>query len=164
MKLYQLKRPQGLPLTIEAAREFFSRPVNLPLITPPWLNMTVRSSLPEKMHPGMIITYRIQPVFRIPLTWITEITHVQRPYFFIDEQRFGPYRFWHHQHSFTPKNDGIEMHDIVCYGLKFGIIGRLIHRYWVRSRLEDIFDYRKEQLRRWLPVTSKATLAASLNR
>lgn len=123
--------------------------------------MTVTSSLPKKMHPGMIIIFRIHPVLRIPWAWITEITHVKEPYYFVDEQRFGPYRFWHHLHVFIPKNDGIEMHDIVHYGLKFGLLGRLMHRYRVRRLLEDIFDHRREQLRRRWPEHSTSGAVCS---
>jgi ligand-binding SRPBCC domain-containing protein len=163
MKLYQLKRSQCLPLAVDDAWEFFSRPSNLPRITPAWLNLTVTSSPPDAMHPGMIITYRIYPLFRIPMTWITEITHVRQPYFFVDEQRFGPYRFWHHQHIFTPAAEGIEMHDIVHYALKFGLLGRLIHGCWLRRRLEHIFDYRKKQLHEHLRKTNTGASISPLN-
>jgi ligand-binding SRPBCC domain-containing protein len=93
MKLYQLKTSQKLPISIQTAWEFFSNPTNLSKITPPWLNFEVRTKLPEKMYCGMIITYFVRPLLNIPQTWVTEITHVNQPNYFVDEQRFGPYKF-----------------------------------------------------------------------
>lgn len=104
---------------------------------------------PNKMRPGMIITYKIAALFGIPLNWVTEITHVVEPYLFVDEQRFGPYKFWHHTHLFEEQDGGVLMSDIVYYGLPFGIIGNLVHPIIVRPRLEQIFNYRYEVLERY---------------
>ena len=98
MKLHQIHRKQVIPISISEAWEFFSSPENLSTITPSWLNLTVISDLPRGMHSGMIISYRITPIVRVPTIWISEITHVNRPTYFVDEQRLGPFRFWHHQH------------------------------------------------------------------
>ncbi len=97
MKVYQLKTIQNLPIGIDKAWEFFSNPNNLSVITPEWLNFKVTSKLPDKMYAGMIISYKVHPVLGIPNTWVTEITHVKEPFYFVDEQRFGPYKMWHHQ-------------------------------------------------------------------
>ena len=94
MKIYQLKALQNLPISIEAW-EFFSNPNNLSVITPEWLNFKITSRLPKKMYPGMIINYKVHPVLGIPTTWVTEITNVKEPFYFVDEQRFG------HGHSFA---------------------------------------------------------------
>lgn len=113
MKMYTLKAEQVIPISLDVAWDFFSNPNNLPKITPSWLNLKVTSDLPDKMYQGMIITYKVYPVFGIPQNWVTEITTVKEKNFFIDEQRFGPYKFWHHQHHFKEINDGVEMRDIV---------------------------------------------------
>jgi ligand-binding SRPBCC domain-containing protein len=100
------------------------------------------------MFPGMVIPYRLTPLFGIPITWISEITHVDPPHYFVDEQRFGPYRFWHHQHHFRPIKGGIEMIDTVNYFLRFGSLGRLMHALFIGKRLEEIFDFRQRSLER----------------
>ena len=146
MKLYTLQRTQKLPISLEKAWEFFSNPQNLALITPPSLNLKPVSDVPDKMCPGMIVIYRVKPFLGLGINWVTEITHVQRPHFFVDEQRFGPYRFWHHQHRFSEIEGGIEAEDTVNYGLPFGPLGRLAHSLSVRSQLEKIFDYREQVL------------------
>ena len=148
MKLYRLERRQHLPLTIAQAWEFFSNPKNLEKITPPELNLTPDNPVPAKMYPGMIVTYVVRPFPLVRNRWVTEITQVDEPNYFIDEQRFGPYKFWHHQHLFEEKPDGVEATDIIHYGLPFGPLGRMANAVVVRSQLERIFSYRAEVLAR----------------
>lgn len=144
--MHQLKRIQKLPIDIKTAWDFFSSPKNLSVITPPEMGFVVTSALPEKMYPGMMITYTVKPMLGIPVTWVTEITHVREQQFFVDEQRVGPYSIWHHQHFFKPIEGGIEMTDIVDYKLPFGIIGDIVQPFLVKPRLEHIFNYRNEKL------------------
>ena len=146
MKLYRLHRTQRLPLALEEAWHFFSRPENLRHITPGWLDFHLESDVPERMRPGTIIAYTIRPLLRVPVRWVTEITHVDAPHFFADEQRFGPYRFWHHQHHFRAVEGGVEMEDLVHYALPFGPVGRMAHALTVRRRLKAIFAFRREAL------------------
>lgn len=100
----------------------------------------------EKMYPGQLIKYKLYPFAGIPVRWTTEITHVSEPNYFVDEQRFGPYALWHHQHHFNETNNGIEMIDEVNYAIPFGIIGRVANSLFVRNQLRAIFDYRFEVL------------------
>ncbi|MEJ2476898.1 MAG: SRPBCC family protein [Desulfobacterales bacterium] len=137
---------QELPLSPDAAWDFFSRPENLARITPPDLGFEVTSSLPERMYPGMIVTYRVRPLAGVSVPWLTEITHVREPEFFVDEQRSGPYRFWHHQHHFAAIDRGIRMTDLVHYQVRFGPPGHWLAGGLVRRRLEEIFRYRRSVL------------------
>lgn len=148
MKLSRLSRVQYFPISIEQAWHFFSNPSNLSEITPSWLCFKLAQKVPENIHAGMIISYKLKPFPHIPVTWVTEITHIRKPEFFVDEQRFGPYKFWHHQHLFKTHGDGTEMTDIVHYAMSYGILGDLINRHIVSPRLENIFDYRYEKLKR----------------
>lgn len=147
MKLFSFSIIQKLPISITKAWGFFSNPKNLELITPPWLALRITSEIPEEMYPGMIITYDVNPFLGIPVNWVTEITHVDRPHLFVDEQRFGPYRFWHHKHLFREIRGGIEMQDIVHYAFRFGLIGKFIGALLVRERVRKIFIYRYEKLK-----------------
>ncbi len=146
MKLYKLHQKQVLPTTLADAWDFFSRPQNLEKITPPFLRFEIRNGAPPKMYAGMIVEYRIRDASGIPMTWVTEITRVDEPYLFIDEQRFGPYKFWHHQHYFREVEGGIEAEDIVHYAMPFGPIGQLVHAVYVKRQLQQIFDFRKRFL------------------
>ncbi|SNB47263.1 Ligand-binding SRPBCC domain-containing protein [Geobacter sp. DSM 9736] len=141
MKVYRLERVQLLRTTVEEAWRFFSDPANLPLITPPSLGFRVTSPLPGRMYPGMLVTYTVTPFPPLRVVWVTEITHVSEPHYFVDEQRFGPYRLWHHEHHFRQAESGVEMADTVTYALGFGLAGRMAAPF-VAARLRQIFDFR----------------------
>jgi len=144
MKLHVLEREIRLPVTIGRAWAFFSDARNLARITPPEMGFEVTSPLPERMYAGMIITYRVRPLLGVPVTWVTEITHVDEPRLFVDEQRFGPYRFWHHQHLFREIPGGVEVRDIVHYALPPG--AGPARALLVAPRLDAIFEYRRRVL------------------
>jgi ligand-binding SRPBCC domain-containing protein len=79
---------------------------------------------------------------------MTEITHVEEQQYFVDEQRFGPYTMWHHQHHFKSTNDGVLMTDIVHYKLPLYFLGDLAHGLFVKKQLKQIFDFRFEAAER----------------
>ena len=144
MNFYSIKSTQHLPLSLQAAWYFFSPPNNFAKITPPDMSFIITSDKKggEKMYAGQIITYILKPMLGIPVKWMTEITHVKEGEYFIDEQRFGPYKLWHHRHSFKKTATGVEMNDEVNYVLPFGILGTIAHKLFVRKRIEEIFTYR----------------------
>jgi ligand-binding SRPBCC domain-containing protein len=146
MKLFCLDEKQCLPISIVDAWSFFSDTNNLTKITPASLGLEISSAPDGQMYAGMIITHRVKPLLSIPINWVTEITHVDKPRLFIDEQRFGPYRFWHHQHHFREINGGVEIRDIVHYSPFVGPIGTLVNALIVRGQLKQIFDYRRSVL------------------
>ena len=98
------------------------------------------------MYAGLMIEYRVKPILGIPMNWITEITHVDDLRYFVDEQRKGPYRIWHHEHHFKETSKGIEMIDIVSYEIPFGPLGKLAHPFLVKKKLQEIFDYRYKKV------------------
>jgi ligand-binding SRPBCC domain-containing protein len=140
--LFQLHRKITLKTSIEEAWNFFSDPRNLKVIKPPKLNMTITSDLPSSMYEGMIISYKVHPILNIPLTWVTEITKIIPNQMFIDEQRHGPYKVWHHEHFFREVENGTEVEDLVSYVMPFGPLGILIQKLHVSGELERIFNYR----------------------
>jgi ligand-binding SRPBCC domain-containing protein len=148
MKSYQLNFEQLLPIPLAEAWDFFSSPLNLAKITPPEMAFTVTSTKEqtEKIYPGMIITYKVSPMFGIKLNWMTEITHVAEEKYFIDEQRFGPYQFWHHQHHFKAVAGGTLMKDILTYGLPLGPLGQLANSIFVQNKVKEIFDFRERKV------------------
>jgi ligand-binding SRPBCC domain-containing protein len=145
MGTYFLKTTQRLPIDIDIAWDFFSSPNNLKAITPEYMNFKVLSDA-QKMYAGQIIKYYVSPVFGIPLFWMTEITHVKDKFYFVDEQRFGPYALWHHKHFFKEIPGGIEMTDQVDYKMPLGFLGSIAHRLFVRKQIEGIFTYRTKVL------------------
>lgn len=166
MQLHRMEATQLLPIALDEAWRFFSDPSRLPHITPPWLNLKPTSALPVAMHPGLIVTYKVAPAPGVRVLWVTEITHVVDGVLFVDEQRAGPYRFWHHQHHFRAIPGGTEMRDIIHYALPFGLAGDLLGRRTVRGKVEGIFTYRREALMRIFgpaPVPSFAPVTPGLS-
>lgn len=153
MNFYTIKSTQHLPISLEEAWAFFSSPNNLEKITPADMSFVVTSDKKdsELMYAGQIITYIIKPLLGIPVKWMTEITHIKEGDYFIDEQRFGPYKLWHHKHSFKKTATGVEMNDIVNYVLPFGFIGSMAHFLFIRKRVEHIFEYRTKVLEKKFP-------------
>ena len=142
-RIYNLKSIQKLPVSLEQAWNFFSDPNKLLAVTPPFLNLKITNELfGNEVYAGQVMMYTVKPLFGIPVAWMTEITHVERLKLFIDEQRKGPYRLWHHQHHFKAIEGGVEMTDIVHYRLPFGILGNMAHALSVKNRLKEIFTYR----------------------
>jgi len=145
MGFYQLKTKQQIPATIDEVWDFISNPGNLKKITPEYMGFDITSENgDEKMHPGMIISYKVSPVFGIKMNWVTEITHVKEKEYFVDEQRVGPYSMWHHKHRIEEIEGGVLMTDIVSYKPPFGFIGNIANSLLIKKQLKEIFDFRQK--------------------
>jgi ligand-binding SRPBCC domain-containing protein len=147
MPLYQIYKTQKIPASIDEVWDFIASPGNLKEITPPYMGFIIKSkNANEKMYAGMIITYKVSPLAGIKLNWVTEITQVKEKDYFVDEQRIGPYKMWHHQHKIEAIEGGVLMTDIVSYQPPFGILGALANTLIIRRKLENIFDFRTNTL------------------
>ncbi len=152
MAIHLLERTQLLPISVEECWAFFSDPRNLEKLTPPSVDLKPLGECPPAIYAGMMIQYRVRPLLGIPMSWLTEITHVDPLRYFADSQRIGPYRLWNHEHFFKPAGPrSVEMRDRVHYALPFGFLGDLMHAALVRKELERIFAYREEAVRRLFP-------------
>jgi ligand-binding SRPBCC domain-containing protein len=146
MAVYEIKQQQFINRPLHEVWDFFSNPKNLAVITPDYMNFTVTSAQTDAIYAGQIITYKVSPILGIPLYWMTEITQVKEGKSFIDEQKIGPYKLWHHQHFFEEKDGGVLMKDHVHYQLPLGFLGNIVHFLFVKSQLENIFKYRKNKV------------------
>ena len=144
--MYVLEREQSIPIDLDKAWAFFSSPKNLKEITPDYLGFEILSDLPEHMYEGLFIRYTVRPLLGLPLEWVTEITHIKEGQFFVDEQRKGPYRIWHHEHHFEAYSGGVRMFDRVSYELPLGALGKLAHPLLVKGKLNEIFQYRFDKV------------------
>lgn len=143
MAFYQLISEQIIPSTIDEVWNFISSPGNLKEITPRYMNFEITSkNLPEKMYEGMIISYKVSPLPALRMTWVTEITYVEEKKYFVDEQRIGPYKMWHHQHKIEAVSGGVKMTDIVSYQPPFGFLGSIANFLFIKRQLKKIFDFR----------------------
>lgn len=149
-----LKTKQKLGIDLDTAWDFFSSPKNLKEITPSYMGFDITSgNQDEKIYPGMIITYKVSPLLNIPMNWMTEITQVNPGKYFIDEQLFGPYKIWHHEHHFKEIEGGVEMIDILHYKAPLGFLGNLAENLIVRKKVKEIFDFREQKLEQLFPFS-----------
>ena len=148
--IYRLEREQWLPRPVDEVFSFFSRPENLQVITPPWLDFRMVEA-PQALSAGSLIRYRLRWRW-VPIRWTTEISEWNAPHGFVDREISGPYALWNHEHWFSPLEGGTAMRDRVTYGLPFGWIGRAFHSLVVRRDVERIFDFRGETMRRLFPA------------
>jgi ligand-binding SRPBCC domain-containing protein len=144
MPVYQFYKEQIIPASRLEVWDFISSPDNLKKITPPEMGFVITSShLPEKMYAGMIVSYKVRPHPAFNTNWVTEITQVREGAYFVDEQRAGPYRIWHHQHILDEHEKGIQMKDLVTYLPPLGILGGMANRFMIRGKLKEIFAFRE---------------------
>ncbi len=147
MAAHTIKTVQKIPVSLDSAWMFFSNPANLQAITPEGMGFKVISKHHGPvMYAGQIIEYTLKPLLGIPVYWMTEITQVKNKEYFIDEQRFGPYKLWHHQHHFKAIEGGVEMTDIVHYKNPLWWLGRLANALFVKKKLQKIFEYRFQKV------------------
>lgn len=147
MGFYQFKKTQEINASLEEVWKFISDPANLKKITPDYMGFDIISKdVPSEMYAGMIISYKVSPLFGIKTTWVTEITHLKENSYFVDEQRVGPYKIWHHQHMIQPMEKGTLMTDIVSYQPPLGLLGSVANTLIIKGKLNEIFDHRTKAL------------------
>jgi ligand-binding SRPBCC domain-containing protein len=146
--LHTIVRKQILNCDLRTAWDFMRSPSNLAKITPDFMGFQILTDLEslKEMYPGQIVEYHVTPLAGFKMHWVTEITHVQDLHYFVDEQRFGPYAFWHHKHFLKEVPNGVEMLDIVHYKAPFGVLGKIANALFIKKTLKKIFDHRHQVL------------------
>jgi len=139
-----LHREQFVPGDPARIWDFFATPHNLNELTPPGLSFAIIGDVAPRMYAGQMIAYRVGILPGVKVRWLTEITHVREGEYFVDEQRIGPYRLWHHEHRFAPSSDGrgVTMTDRITYDPGWGPLGAVVDALWISRQLAGIFDHR----------------------
>ena len=145
--LYSLYAKQTVAKDIDLLWDFFRKPRNLNKLTPEDVEFKITSGKSDDFYEGKIISYKIRPFKMINLNWVTEISQVKEGFYFVDNQIFGPYKMWHHEHHFKSNGDGTtDIIDKVKYKLPFYILGRLMHKIFIKRKLVNIFMFRQKQI------------------
>lgn len=146
MKETVLETELWLPRPRDEVFPFFADAHNLEALTPAFLHFEVLTPDPIVMRPGLLLDYRLR-IHGVPVRWRTEIEAWDPPFRFVDRQLRGPYRLWHHTHTFEERDGGTLCRDVVRYAAPGGPLRPLIERFFVRGDVARIFAYRTEQLR-----------------
>jgi ligand-binding SRPBCC domain-containing protein len=150
MKIYRLHYRQELAVSIDEAWKFFSSPFHLNEITPAFFHVDILSPVPDDIYGGLLIEYSMKAVFGIPMTWLSEISHCEKPRRFVYIQRAGPFKFWSHEVCLTENTTGVILEDIVFYAMPLGFLGRMLNKILIARKLTEIFDTRRGKLAlRW---------------
>jgi ligand-binding SRPBCC domain-containing protein len=144
--IYEINTRQKLPITKQRAWEFLSDPKNLQEIMPDDMGFEILSGADRKMFTGQLLQYNVTPLPGFKTKWVTEITHVEEPNYFVDIQLYGPYALWHHKHFIHEIEGGVEVEDLVHYKIPFGALGRLMHPLVVKPKLNKIFKAREAKM------------------
>ena len=149
MKTYTYKATLQLNISVDEAWEFFTNPNNLSRIMPSELNFKVIDEVELPLYEGQIISYSVTPLPFFKTSWVSEISHIKAPDYFIDTQIEGPYKLWHHKHFIKPTHNGCEVTDVVHYQVPFGIIGKALHPFIIKPQLDKIFIHRSKEIKKY---------------
>lgn len=147
---YRLESEQTLPIPPGQAAEFFERPENLEVLTPPFLNFRIVTPSPIAMCDGARIAYVVR-LFGVPMRWESRIEGYEPGRGFTDVAVRSPYAWWIHRHEFEACDAGTRVVDRVDYAPRFGPLGRVAHALFVRRTLERIFAFREQRMRELFP-------------
>jgi len=153
-----------IPVPLPKVFAFFVDPHNLPRIMPPSqgakiikLNL-VPPRLPEGVPPlglermagagtEIYFKFRVIPYIPIHERWTALITEFSFHEYYSDIQKQGPFKSWHHTHTFESSvRDGLEgtvIGDEVEYEVGFGIVGILLEKVVFVRMMQAIFEHRK---------------------
>lgn len=150
MKIHRLYRQQTLAMDLAQAWAFFSSPHHLNQITPDFFHVDIISPVPDDIYAGLMISYRMKAVFGIPMAWLSEVSHCEKPYRFIYQQRVGPFKCLSHEVRLSECAAGIMVEDIIFYAMPYGMLGAIFHKLLIAEKLQRIFDVRRDYLQeRW---------------
>ena len=145
--LYTLYAKQTVNKGVDVLWNFFKKPTNLNNLTPEDVNFKIKSGKSDDFYEGKIISYKIKPFKLLTLNWVSEISQIKEGSYFIDNQVSGPYKMWHHEHHFKSNDNGTtDIIDKVKYKVPFYIVGRLMHKIFIKKKLFDIFSFRQKQI------------------
>jgi len=140
---YRLEQQQFIPRPRSEVFQFFSDAFNLERLTPPFLHFKIITPRPIQMRANALIDYRLK-LYGVRFRWRTLIEAHTPEVAFVDTQIKGPYRIWHHTHTFEEVDGGTLMRDVVRYQLPLGLLGRIAHFLFVRRSLKRIFEFRRD--------------------
>src|ERR1700760_4606645 len=145
-KTYTLTFSQHVQRPLPEVFDFFSRAENLETLTPAFLHFKILSVSPEPIQQGTLIRYKLR-LHGIPLRWTSQITDWEPPHKFVDLQLSGPYKLWHHEHTFAEHDGGTLITDTVTLALPFGVLGQIAYKLRVHAEVNEIFAFREKQIR-----------------
>lgn len=139
-----LSTKQFIPLERHQVFSFFSKAENLEILTPPWLSFKILNTSTPTVEKGTLINYTLK-IHGVPVRWRTLIKEWNPDSSFVDFQLKGPYKKWHHLHTFEDVPGGTLISDNVTYVIPGGIFGKALLPL-IQHDVETIFKYRQKKI------------------
>ncbi|MEM8781611.1 MAG: TIGR01777 family oxidoreductase [Planctomycetota bacterium] len=145
-KTFTLKTP--LDASPQTVWDWHLRDGALPRLTPPWEHARLLKY--EGLQNGQKV------VLEVKAPWKRKWVAVHRDYIdglqFRDIQEQGPFAKWEHTHRVEPDSTTAGktcvMHDHVQYQMPFWLLGEIAHVAFGRDKIEQMFAYRHDVLKR----------------
>jgi ligand-binding SRPBCC domain-containing protein len=77
-----------------------------------------------------------------------QITKMQKPDFFVDEQVQGDFKLMKHEHYFKPIENGTLMIDQFHFEISKGIIGNLVNKFYLEKYMTSLLVSRNEMIKK----------------
>ncbi len=144
LRMHRFYTEQNLPVSKDQVWKFFSDASNLMILTHPKMKMTMESENGlTPIFEGKILKIKIKLFGIFPSFFLSEITELQAPDFFIDTQLKGPFAYWQHKHLLTEIDGGTKITDEVTFKFPLGFMGVAAYHLFGKEYLKGVFDYRK---------------------
>lgn len=142
----QFLKESVIPASVEEVFAFHERPDAFALLQPPWEKTEIIAP-PSSLEVGTRVELRTKagPFW---ITIVAEHVAYEKNRHFEDVMMRGPFARWHHKHLFLEHEEGCVLRDEIEYAPPLGWLGRLVDPFFVRPKLNRLFDFRHEVTRR----------------
>ncbi len=155
-----------LPHSPETVYAFHDRPGIFERLTPPWEDVEVIRRTPGpngSLDVGAELELSTPLVGPVRGRVLTRHTWHERPLGFTDVQQEGPFAKWEHQHRFHAETrdgiDGTRMVDRIEWVAPLGPAGKAAEPFVIQPRLNTMFAWRHERVKRDLQRHAEAGLS-----
>ncbi len=93
------------------------------------------------------VTWRAKHLFKERMLQV-KITEMDAPNFFVDEQVAGDFASMKHAHHFKPCDNGTIMIDKFWFETPYGVIGRLVNKFWLTNYMERLLQQRNDIIKK----------------
>jgi len=144
-----------LSVDVSAAFAWYTDLENVRRMTPPELHLRIlKAETPLKM--GSRVLFSVRPKF-VPfeINWLLQVEDFQQDQRFSEKLVTGPFEHWVHSHEFVALADGgCTIIDRIEFDRPVFLIRAVASDEYIRTKLQETFDYREAVIRRALEGTA----------
>ncbi len=140
--MLQFRKSTLINAPVKVVWEFYERPDILERLTPPWQPVQIIRH-DGGLDVGAVSEFRIW-LGPFPVQWVSRHTVCVAYEKFIDEQQVGPMDSWKHEHRFKQEGNQTRLIDAIEFSIPGGWFTNWVLGLWVKSRLEQMFEYRHQ--------------------